>query len=280
MANVGEVGLRASARPVALAVAPNGGRKVKADHPAVPLTPQELGDTAKRCLDAGAAMIHAHVRDRDGRHLLDADAYRLATSAIRAAVGDRLVVQITSEALGVYTPEQQIAVVRAVRPEAVSLALRELVPDAAHEAAFSDLLHWMKQNAITPQIILYDQADAQRLADFRRRGLSPFDHLPVLFVLGRYVAGQQSMPADLLPFLQPMPQDHWSVCAFGAQEVACVTTAALLGGNIRIGFENNELLPNGARASGNHDLVDAARQAIESVGLVAATADQLRAATA
>lgn len=266
---------------VAIAVAPNGGRKVKADHPAVPLTPAELAVVGARCLDAGAAMIHAHVRTADGSHLLDADAYRDAIAAIRSTVGDRLVIQITSEALGKYKPAQQRAVVRDVRPEAASLALRELVPDASEEAAFADLLGWMKRERVTPQIILYDVADAMRLDDLRKRGLIPFERLPVLFVLGRYTAGQTSSPADLLPFLDAAAPKfaHWSLCAFGAQEVPCVTTGALLGGHIRVGFENNELLPDGTRAKGNHDLVAAARIAIETVGLKAATADELRAAT-
>lgn len=268
--------------PTAIAVAPNGGRKVKADHPAVPLTPAELAVTAARCLEAGAAMIHAHVRNADGSHLLDAGAYRDAIAAIRGAVGDRLVIQITSEALGKYAPAEQRAVVQAVKPEAASLALRELVPDASEEQAFSDLLGWMKRESVVPQIILYDVSDAVRLAEFQTRGLIPFARLPVLYVLGRYTAGQTSSPSDLLPFLAPDAPTfaHWSLCAFGTQETACVTAGALLGGHIRVGFENNELLPNGARAKGNQDLVAAARGAIEAVGLKAATADALRAATA
>ena len=268
--------------PTAIAVAPNGGRKVKADHPAVPLTPAELAVTAARCREAGASMIHAHVRNADGSHLLDADAYKAAIAAIRGAVGDRLVIQITSEALGKYAPAAQRAVIRDVKPEAASLALRELAPDAAEESAFADLLGWMKREAVTPQIILYDIHDARRLADFRKRGLVPFERLPVLYVLGRYTAGQTSNPRDLLPFVDAAAPvfGHWSVCAFGAQEVACVTAGALLGGHIRVGFENNELLPDGSRAEGNEDLVAAARKAIEAVGLQAATADELRAATA
>jgi 3-keto-5-aminohexanoate cleavage enzyme len=268
--------------PVAIAVAPNGGRKVKADHPAVPLTPADLAVVAAQCCDAGAAMIHAHVRDADGAHLLDAAAYREAITAIRGAVGDRLVIQITSEALGKYTPAEQRAVVRAVKPEAASLALRELVPVASEEAAFAELLGWMKREHVTPQVILYDVADAMKLADLRRRGLVPFENLPVLFVLGRYTAGQVSKPADLLPFVaaQAPTFAHWGVCAFGAQEIACVTAAALLGGHIRVGFENNELLPDGSRAKGNHELIAAARRAIEAVGLRPASADELRAMTA
>ena len=268
--------------PATIAVAPNGGRRVKADHPAIPLTPAKLARAAAACLEAGAAMIHAHVRKPDGTHLLDADAYRAAIAAIRAAVGDRLVIQITSEALGIYTPAEQRAVVRAVRPEAVSLALRELVPDAAEEAPFAELMQWLASEGVTPQIILYSPEEAEALAALQRRGLLPWERIAVLYVLGRYTPGQTSVPADLLPFLAPeMPRfAHWSVCAFGRHEAACVTVAALLGGHARVGFENNLFVPGGARAATNADLVAAARQAIEAGGVPIGTAADLRAAAA
>ncbi|WP_395677597.1 3-keto-5-aminohexanoate cleavage protein [Inquilinus sp.] len=266
------------ARGVAIAVAPNGGSKTKADHPGLPLGPAELARTAAECAEAGAAMIHVHVRDADGGHLLDADAYAQVIAAIEGTVGDRLVVQITSEALGRYSPAQQAAIIRAVKPEAVSLALREFVPEPSFEAGFADLLHWMKRHAVMPQIILYDPGEAVYLAGLIGRGLVPWDHVPVLFVLGRYAAGQRSAPTDLLPFLAPgIPRfRHWSVCAFGRNEAACVTAAALLGGHIRVGFENNLLLPDGRVAESNAALVRTAATAVGSVGLGLLTAAGIR----
>lgn len=265
-------------RPVAIAVAPNGGRKTHADHPALPMTAAELARVAGRCLEAGASMIHVHVRDGDGRHLLDADAYRAALGAIGKAVGDGLVIQITSESLGIYKPAQQMQMVREVRPEAVSLALRELLPDARGEDEFSAFLHWLRREKVAPQFILYSSDEAMRLAELQARGLIPFDRLSVLYVLGRYTAGQTSDPTDLLPFLgESMPRfSHWSTCAFGRREAACVLTAALLGGNIRVGFENNLLLPDGRTAIGNEQLVDIARDGVVHLGYRPATATELR----
>lgn len=266
--------------PVALAVAPNGGRRIKTDHPAIPLTPAELADTAARCRDAGAAMIHLHVRDRAGNHLLDAGAYAEALAAIKSAVGDRLVAQITSEALGVYSPAEQIAVVKAVRPEAVSLALRELCPTAAEEAAFADFLLWLKAEAVMPQMIVYSAEEFARLNALIRRGLVPWADPPVLFVLGRYTAGQTSAPTDLLPFLAPgLPRPaHWMMCAFGRFEAACGTAAALLGGHVRVGFENNLFLPDGSLAPDNAASLAAVAGVLGRLGLAVADADALRAA--
>ncbi|WP_018701035.1 3-keto-5-aminohexanoate cleavage protein [Amorphus coralli] len=267
-----------AAGPVTIAVAPNGGRKTKADHPAVPLSAAEIAETAAACREAGAAMIHVHVRDQEGGHLLDADAYGAVTKAIRASVGTEMVVQITTEAVGLYGPEEQMAVVRAVRPEAVSLALRELVPDAASEAAFSRFLGFLKKEAIMPQIILYAPDEADRLADLMARGVIPASEVPVLYVLGRYTAGQRSDPADLLPFLAPQRAHyaHWSVCAFGPRETACAAAAAYLGGHVRVGFENNTSLPDGSAAPDNAALVAATRTALMAGGLHPSSADDLR----
>jgi uncharacterized protein (DUF849 family) len=267
-----------NSRSVAIAVAPNGGRKTKADHPALPITPAELAATATECLEAGTAMIHVHVRKPDGSHLLDADAYRAATAAIREAVGDQLVIQITSEALGIYTPEEQMRVVRETRPEAVSLALREYLGVGDDGKAFADFLAWLAREKVMPQIILYDAEDARRLDALRGKGALPWDDVPVLYVLGRYTKTQQSAPADLLPFLVPGEPRFgpWMVCAFGRDEAACVSTAALLGGHARVGFENNLLLPDGSTAASNADLVKAVTAIIGAAGRRTMTADELR----
>ncbi|MEM9492285.1 MAG: 3-keto-5-aminohexanoate cleavage protein, partial [Myxococcota bacterium] len=113
--------------PVILAVAPNGAYKSQADHPALPITATEIASATAACVEAGAAMVHLHVRDRAGQHCLEVLAYREAMAAIRREVGPELLIQVTTEAAGRYRPEQQMALVRALEPEAVSLSVRELV---------------------------------------------------------------------------------------------------------------------------------------------------------
>lgn len=245
--------------PLILAVAPNGARKVKADHPAVPLTAQEIGETAAACQDAGAVMIHLHVRNADGTHSLDSDLYRDAVAAVRREAGPDLIVQVTSEAVGIYAPDQQREMVRDVRPEAVSLAVRELIPNEEEVAPFAEFAQWMTREGISPQYILYDATDVHRFADLQRRGVIAADTPFILFVLGRYSKDQTSQPSDLLPFLDAYAAESlampWAVCAFGAMEAACGLTAAALGGHSRIGFENNLRLANGALAPDNAALI-------------------------
>jgi 3-keto-5-aminohexanoate cleavage enzyme len=249
--------------PIIITVAPNGAYRQKSDHAGIPLDASELAITARACLDAGACMIHLHVRHPDGRHLLDATAYQDATASIRKVVGMELVVQITTEAGGIYQPAEQMAVVKDTRPEAVSIALRELVPDASSEASAEVFFRWVDDNATMPQIILHSAEDVRRYVDLSARGVLGTSAHFLLYVLGRYRSGQTSTPTDLIPFLAAAElQRQWAVCAFGAQERACVVAAAALGGHARVGFENNFLLPDGTPASDNAALVDGLARAM------------------
>lgn len=267
-----------AATPLFLTVAPNGARKTQADHPALPITPAELARTAAACAEAGAAMIHLHVRDADGRHTLDVERYRSAIAAIRRAVGDRLVIQATSEAVGLYTADQQMAMVRDLRPEAVSLAIREIVPDAEAEPAAAAFLAWLQAEGILPQFIVYSADDLARLDDLVARGIIPSQHPFLLFVLGRYSKGQVSEPSDLLPFLAGNAAGYdWAVCAFGKRETACAVAAACFGGHARVGFENNLHLPDGSLAPDNAALVAAAAEGAAAIGRPLADAVQARA---
>ncbi|HLS69624.1 MAG TPA: 3-keto-5-aminohexanoate cleavage protein [Kiloniellales bacterium] len=263
--------------PLFLAVAPNGARKTREDHPALPISPEELAATAQSCQAAGAAMIHLHVRDAAGAHSLDSGRYREATAAIREVCGDRIVIQITTEAVGRFTPDQQMACVREVLPEAASFAVRELIADANAEAEAKRFFAWVQEAGIQAQFILYSPEDVSRFEDLvTRRVLPPGPHF-LLFVLGRYSKGQLSSPSDLLPFLQAHTQAHpWSLCAFGPRETACAVTAAGLNGHARVGFENNFLLPDGTRAPDNAALVQAVATGAASIGRPLGTAAQLR----
>ena len=262
--------------PLILTVAPNGAYKTKADHPALPMTPDELAATAAKCLDAGAAMIHLHVRDENGRHTLDPGAYRSAIDAIRGAVGDRLVIQATSESARIYRPEQQIQAIRELRPESVSLALRELIPEEGYEQLACDFFKWLGDNGCIAQYILYSDAEVEWYRALAGRGVIPGSPHWLLFVLGRYTNGQQSRPTDLLSFLTGLPDRPWSICAFGGTEHTCAVAAAALGGHVRVGFENNLYLKGGSTAARNSDLVAQAADAARMLNRALMDADGVR----
>jgi 3-keto-5-aminohexanoate cleavage enzyme len=258
-------------------VAPNGARRTKADHPALPISPAELAREAAACLEAGAALFHLHVRDPNGRHSLDAATYRAAMDAIHAAVGQRLILQVTTESAGIFRPQEQMAVVRQLKPEAISVAVRELIPDSASEAGAGQFFAWLFRERITPHYLLYTPEDVLRFAGLRRRGVIPGDRAFVQFVLGRYDSGRAADPLELLRFLAQWAFDGpWSVCAFGKRESACTMLGATLGGHIRIGFENNLWMADGSLAPTNAALVAQAARGAAAIGRPVADADTAR----
>lgn len=260
-----------------ITVAPNGAYKQRPDHAALPLTSAELGQTAKQCLDAGAAMIHMHIRDAQGRHSLDVQGYRDAQQAVKAAVGDDMIIQVTSEAARVYKAPEQIAMVTALKPEAVSVGLREVDQPEIGDAGLAQFFGWLAKERVMTQVIVYDVADLQRWQALRAQGVVPDAPWSLLFVLGRYSVGQTSEPRDLLPFVMAHTgNEPWSMCAFGAGEHACATTAAALGGHVRVGFENNLLLNNGQVAPDNAALVRQVADSARVLGRSLCTAQQAR----
>ena len=263
--------------PVMIAVAPNGARKTPQDHPALPITATELATTASHCLEAGACMIHLHVRDGQLRHSLDPSHYRSAIAAIGDTVGQQLIVQITTEAVGLYRPEEQMQIVRELKPEAVSLALRELCPTDKEEIQAAEFFQWLHRERVAPQYILYDFDDIVRFENLKQRGLIPGAHHTILLVLGRYTTDQQSDPEQLAPLLNAIETANtWWLCAFGATESACMARAIAEGGHCRVGFENNLLLPDGSTAADNAALVSLTAQTARAAGRTVATAEQAR----
>ncbi|WP_311946009.1 3-keto-5-aminohexanoate cleavage protein [Halomonas piscis] len=250
-----------------LTVAPNGARRLRQDHPAIPLTLEALARDARECLSAGAAMMHLHVRDVHGRHLLDAGAYREAISAIREAVGEAMVLQVTSEAAGRYEPEAQRRVIADLQPEAVSLAVRELFGDDAQLRPSGALCHALNEGGSAIQYILYSPEDLRTFQALRARGVLPAGPSFLLFVLGRYAMPSVAEPEWLHGFLEGVDErDRWAVCAFGSTEADCMALAARHGGHARVGFENNLWRSDGEIVARNADLVRLTRARIETEG--------------
>jgi len=266
--------------PVIITVAPNGARRTKVDHPAIPLVPEELAQCAKECQEAGARVIHLHVRNEQGKHSLDVGRYQEAIDAIRQKVGEGLVVQITTEAVGRYTPKEQMEMVRTLKPQAVSLALRELVPNSSDITSFADFTKWLEMKGIASQFILYDTKDVDLFASLNSQGCIRRPSDMVLFVLGKYQDGQGSTPDQLEEFLKAWKnssQTHsWGLCAFGGEEISCATAGAARGGHPRVGFENNLRRPDGVLLESNTESVQALVSALKNQKKPIASAKETR----
>src|SRR3546814_13631599 len=98
-----------------------------------------------------------------------------------------MLIQVTTEAVGLYTPAEQMAAMRSIKPDAASFAVRELVPEGGEDAA-GDFFRWVVEAGIRPQFILYNSADLARFLALRAAGVIPVGRPPALFVLGRHAA--------------------------------------------------------------------------------------------
>jgi uncharacterized protein (DUF849 family) len=258
--------------------APNGARRTALDHPAIPLTAADMAQNARDLEPTGISVLHLHVRDDQAGHTLDVGRYRASTAAIRKAVGDRLVIQVTTEAVGMYKPQQQMAMVRELRPEAVSLALNELCPDPVAETGAARFFRWLKKEHIWPQYILYSPAELQRFDTLRRAGVFGEDHPCCLLVLGSYLRQVEGTADELDSFLAAADcgQFPWAACCFGKEENQVMIAALKKGGHVRLGFENNLWLPDGQLARDNAQLAGVFVNELAGHGRSPASADEVR----
>ncbi|TMV66819.1 3-keto-5-aminohexanoate cleavage protein [Thioclava sp. BHET1] len=244
-------------------VAPNGARRGKADHPALPVTIPEIVATARDCAAAGADGLHLHVRDPSGQHSLDAGLYREALAGI-AEAAPSLALQITTESAGIFDVPAQLTCLEAVQPGWVSIAVREI----ARAPEMADRIYGLcAAQGSRVQHILYAPEDARQLQDWQGRGIVRPGQDEVLLVLGRYAAGQISAPSDLAPLRAAVPAAvDWMICAFGPAEHACLAEAALQGGNLRVGFENSLVAADGTPHRDNAASVRDLRKMLERHG--------------
>lgn len=263
-------------KPLVIAVAPNGARYSRADHPELPLTTQQLAQTALACLEAGARMIHLHVRDSNNKHSIQPQHYLPALEAVKEAVGDEMIVQVTSEAAGIYSSSEQIQLMTELMPDCVSVALRELVPDDGKIEPFKEFIHCLTAKGCLLQYILYDETDFERYQNMILTGVIPEGGHSVLYVLGRYtksaptleiVSQYKSILTTEIPIM---------VCTFGANGNQILARSVELGTHARIGFENGFYLPNGDIARDNAQLIEQSIRSFESSGRKLASLEQAR----
>lgn len=262
--------------PIIIAVAPNGARKNKHDHPKLPITAGELADCAAACRDEGATMIHLHVRDQRSLHSLSPVRYKKALSAVKSAVGDQMMIQITSEAAGIYQSETQIELMMELTPDFISIALREYLGSDKSLEKFKEYVDYLHINQCVIQYILYDFEDYETYKLLIKEEIIPTLGHSILMVLGRY-SSQIPEPSIVNQYKKLLQRDQGCmVCTFGANGHQILTQAANLGCHLRVGFENGFLLPNGDLAMDNAQLVAKTIESIKASGKTIANIDYTR----
>ena len=230
-----------------LMVAPNGARKVKKDHPEVPLTIKETVEVAKNCYEAGAGAIHLHVRNDKGEHVLDAGLYKEALNELEHQV-PKMHIQVTTEAVGKYSPEEMRKLAYDVTPPGTSIGIAEMIPSRNPTDEDIKLYRYLTEAGTKIQHLLYNPDDISLLVNLLNKAEIPTDGAWCLFVIGHY-SGKISYPENIPMFLEKMRENNinldWAICAFAKEEISCLEKAINLGGKIRVGFENSLFMPNG-----------------------------------
>ena len=244
-----------------LMVAPNGARPMKKDHPAVPITIFETAETAKACFDAGADGIHFHMRDQKGQHILDSGLCKEALSELQKKV-PRMHLQVTTEAVGRYSPDAMRKLAYDVVPPGISIGIREMIPSRVPSAEDINLYKNLTEAGTKIQHICYEPKDIDLLSELLSLANIPTNGTWCMFVIGHY-SGIVSNPENIPPFLDKLKKHNinadWAVCAFAKEELSCLKMSINLGGKIRVGFENSILMPDGKIAPNNESKVQAVK---------------------
>lgn len=261
-----------------LSVATTGSATSRKQTPHVPITPEEIAEQAIACYEEGAAIVHIHVRDDNGRVTCDPDRYARVAEIIRAAGCPIIVNMSTGGGAGIVSDEERMSPVR-LRPEIASYDCGSLnFGDGVfvNSPSFLETLaDSMNEYGVKPEIECFNSGmieNAKRLID---RGLltPPFWFQFVLGVRG----GAPATPQQLVHMVNQLPPNsRWSVCAIGRYQLPMNIMAIAMGGHARTGLEDNIYYSYRVLAEGNAQLVARVARLTREADRELATPDEAR----
>ena len=270
-----------------------GSITAKANNPSVPYTAEEFGDEAKKCYDAGAAIVHIHARDPEtGYPTYELEIIKAVLENIKSKAPD-LIINLSTAIGLVPTVKQRIAPVQTFKPPLASLntaSMNFAVGDyrtgkvgmgannifANTFETIQMFAQEMKKVGTKPEMEIYDLGGLYNML-FLNRDKSAFSQpLHFQFVWG-VLGGIPFSPMNLSLLLGLLPEDStWSVCGISKQQFQAGLCAAALDGHIRVGLEDNTRVVSGELAKGSYEQVAWAKKVAESAGREIAQGDQAR----
>jgi 3-keto-5-aminohexanoate cleavage enzyme len=241
-----------------ITVAPTGAETRKADFPQLPTTLEELVATAVSCQEAGAGLIHVHIRDADHRPTLDPARLRDTVQALREATD--LVVQLSTGG-SVHDPLDQRLTVLDAEPDSCSLTCGTVnFGDDVFLNPYpfmSDLYVQAQEREVVPEFELFDLghvAALRRLVE--QHGLPYGGRVHVDFVTG-VPGGMPGTVEALVAGVQALPPEvtSWSATGIGRTHLPIAAAALAAGGHLRVGMEDNLMMARGRPVQHNHELV-------------------------
>jgi len=236
-----------------------GAELSKKECPVLPLTPEEQGQAAKEAVDAGASVIHLHVRDEQGRPSQNISHFTQSVRAIeKACQGNVPIIQFSTGGAVGESIQNRIAPLE-LKPPMASFNLGTInFGEDIFVNTFSDmrsLSEALRRLEIVPEFEIYEGGHIDNLKKLiKEKVVSPPFHCQ--FVLG--VGGALSGELSSLQFLiQQLPQDStWAVAGIGRYELPLAVHSIVLGGHVRVGLEDNIYYSKGVPAKSNAQLVE------------------------
>ena len=279
---------------VILTAALAGGATTKHNNPNVPYTPEEFAEESYQCWNEGCSIVHIHAKDpKTGMATPDLAKIRPVIEAIRAKAPE-LIVNMSSAITGGITAEQRIAPILEMKPDMASLNTNtmnfalvdhkkgKVLGELIFENTFrmlEDFGRKMKAAGVKPELEAYDPGGIFNALLIRKQGDVFVEPMHWQFVFG-VAGGIQFSPLACCLMKDIIPPDHtWSVCGVGPNEFPACMTAAIMGGHMRVGLEDNTRVPGGELAKGSWEqikvLCEIARIAERSVASPAEAREML-----
>jgi 3-keto-5-aminohexanoate cleavage enzyme len=261
-------------------VALTGAVPGKGDNPSVPLTPDEIATDAVACAEAGAAVVHLHVRDEQGRPVHRRDLYEKAIGSIRERSPDLIVCVTTSSRVDPDPRSRMIGLELHpdLRPELASLTLGSFnfpqTPSVNPPDVIRALLERMGELGVRPELEIFELGMVNTLHALGDQGLIPDP--PIANILLGSMGSLPAFVGDLARVVERLPAGtEWAAAGIGIFQRPMTIAAAIMDGNVRTGLEDN---PRGDGSVGwsNVASVRAAVDAARVAGREVATAAEAR----
>ena len=268
-------------------------------HPNFPITPQQIADAALEAEQAGASCVHLHVRNPEtGAGSRDPDLFLDMATRVRAN-GVKAVMNITCGGGGIFAPdpndeskagpgsdiasaEERVKHIEMCMPEVCSLDVctqNQQDGDKTHvylntEYTLRKMAKRFQELGVKPEIEVFAPGDVLLANKMLEEGL--FDSPPMYQIVMGTRWGLPATPETLIYMKSLLPEGaNWAAFGIARMQMPMVAQSALLGGNVRVGLEDNLYLSRGVFAT-NGQLVEKARSIIEGIGLDVATPDEAR----
>jgi len=257
-----------------------GAEVTKEQNPAVPYTVEEIVREAKSAVDAGAAIVHLHVREDDGTPTQSRARFQECEDAIYKACPNVILIPSTGGAVGMTPDERLQSTDTTPIPEMATL---DCGTCNFGDEIFDNTMPTMRafgkrmiERGIKPEYECFEMGHLDTILTMARKGEVPGAPMQFNFVLG--VPGCTPATADNLAWLvKNIPAGStWTATGIGRHAFTLAAVAIVMGGNVRIGFEDNLNLAKGVPAKSNGELVAKVVRLANELGRPVATSDEAR----